>query len=121
MWIYSQHSGELSFEGKLVSAGYSGAGQGKNNQADQFIEDVGPIPQGMWVISGPPIDTAKHGPYVLTLTPATGTITHGRAGFLMHGDSVEHPGAASEGCIIMPRAIRELVWESGDRQLQVGL
>ena len=37
----------------------------------------------------------------------------------MHGDSIEHPGAASEGCIIVARPIREQVWESGDRKLQV--
>jgi len=33
--------------------------------------------------------------------------------------SIEHPGAASEGCIIVARPIREQVWESGDRKLQV--
>jgi hypothetical protein len=35
-------------------------------------------------------------------------------GFLMHDDSIEHPGAASKGCIIMSRDVRWKVWEYGD-------
>lgn len=35
---------------------------------------------------------------------------HGRAGFYMHGDKVAAPGNASEGCIIMPRAVRAQCW-----------
>jgi hypothetical protein len=37
----------------------------------------------------------------------------------MHGDSKEHPGCASQGCIILPRPVREQVWHSGDRELEV--
>lgn len=33
--------------------------------------------------------------------------------------SLEHPGAASEGCVIMPPFVRGKVWESGDHRLQV--
>jgi len=56
---------------------------------------------------------------VLKLNPAPSTDTHGRGGFLMHGDSKEHPGSASHGCVILPRAVREEVWNSGDRELEV--
>jgi hypothetical protein len=56
---------------------------------------------------------------VLTLKPEADTQTFGRTGFLMHGDSIESPGCASQGCVIMPRPIREQVWKSGDRDLQV--
>jgi hypothetical protein len=59
--------------------------------------------QGGGTIEGPPINTAKHGPYVLRLEPASGTDTFGRSGFLMHGDSKKSPGCAFEGCVIMPR------------------
>ena len=45
--------------------------------------------------------------------------THGRSGLLMHGDSKEHPGSASHGCVILPRSVREEVWQSGDRDLEV--
>lgn len=41
----------------------------------------------------------------------------GVAGFAMPGDSIEHPGAASEGCIITPRDVREKVWVSGNHHL----
>jgi hypothetical protein len=119
MWTYKQATGELSHDGVLVGTGYSGFGAGKNNPADQAIPDVGPIPTGNWIIEGPPFDSAEHGPYVMRLTPEQGTNAHGRSGFLLHGDSVEHPGAASRGCIVMPRPIREQVWASGDRKLQV--
>lgn len=118
-WTYAQKSGELQQDGKPVATGYSGAGTGKNNPEIQNVPNVGPIPQGDWTIAGPPVDTADHGPYVLRLNPADGTETFGRNGFLMHGDSKEHPGCASHGCIILPRTVREQVWNSGDRELEV--
>jgi hypothetical protein len=37
----------------------------------------------------------------------------------MHGDSIAHPGCASEGCIIMGQKIRQQIWTSGDHQLRV--
>jgi hypothetical protein len=118
-WTYSQKSGELDQNGNRVATGYSGAGTGKNNPEMQHVHNVGPIPQGDWTITGPPVDTKTHGPYVLKLAPTIETETFGRSGFLMHGDSREHPGTASEGCIIVPRAVREEVWKSGDRDLKV--
>jgi hypothetical protein len=50
--------------------------------------------------------------------PRTGTNLFGCHGFLMHGDSIEARGSASRECIILPRAIRELVWHSGDTVLE---
>jgi hypothetical protein len=116
---YAQKSGELQQDGKPVATGYSGAGAGKNNPALENVPNVGPIPQGDWTIAGPPVDTADHGPYVLKLNPAAATETFGRSGFLMHGDSREHPGCASHGCVILPRPVREQVWTSADRELEV--
>jgi hypothetical protein len=118
-WTYAQKTGELQQDGEHVAIGYSGAGEGKNNSDMQNVPNVGPIPRGEWTISGPPIETRDHGPYVLRLQPEAETETHGRSGFLMHGDSKAHPGTASHGCIILPRAVREQVWESGDRDLEV--
>ena len=119
MWTYAQKTGDLLQDGKPIATGYSGFDDGKNNPAMQAVHEVGPIPQGDWFIEGPPVNTAQHGPYVLTLTPAPGTNTFGRSGFLMHGDSVNAPGTASKGCIIMARTAREQVWESGDTDLSV--
>jgi hypothetical protein len=119
MWTYAQKTGDLLQDGNAVATGYSGFDNGKNNPDMQAVHDVGPIPQGDWIIVGPPVNTAAHGPYVLTLTPAQGTNTFGRSGFLMHGDAVNAPGTASKGCIIMPRTAREQVWNSGDTDLEV--
>jgi len=118
-WTYAQRSGELQQDGEHVATAYSGAGEGKNNPAMENVPNVGPIPRGNWAIVGPPVDTHDHGPYVLRLEPAAETETHGRSGFLIHGDSKTRPGTASQGCIILPRAIREQVWQSGDRELEV--
>ena len=117
-WNYYQATGKLAHDGADVALGYSGAGEGKNNPDDQTIHNVGPIPRGGYTINAPQ-DTVTHGPYVLPLTPDPANEMFGRAGFLMHGDSVVHPGTASEGCIIMPRAVREQVWASGDPALSV--
>lgn len=117
-WWYEQANGTLSQNGTIVASGYSGHGDGKNNPALQNVPDVGPIPVGSYSI-GEPCDTQTHGPYVLRLTPDAKNDMCGRAGFLIHGDSKEHPGTASHGCIILPRAVREQIWASGDRILEV--
>ena len=116
---YAQKTGELQQDGEQVATGYSGAGEGKNNPEMQSVRNVGPIPQGDWTITGPSINTADHGPYVLRLTPKNETQTFGRGGFLVHGESKSAPGTASHRGVIIPRTVREQVWNSGDRGLQL--
>ncbi len=118
-WTYTQKTGELQRDGTHIAVGYSGARAGKNNPEMENVHNIGPIPRGDWTIVGPPVNTAEHGPFVLRLDPAAGTQTFDRNGFLMHGDSIESPGCASQGCVIMPRSVREQVWNSGDRDLKV--
>lgn len=121
MWTYSQALGELfGPNGELVATGYSGHGEGVNNPALQAVHDVGPIPQGRYGINAPR-EVPGRGPYVLPLMPFATTDTFGRSGFLCHGDSIEHPGAklASHGCVILGRAAREAIWQSGDHELEV--
>lgn len=118
-WTYAQKTGELEHDGQPVANGYSGCGEGKNNPELQQVHNIGPVPQGDWTISGPPENTSEHGPYVLRLTPMPETETFGRTGFLIHGDSKTAPGSASQGCVILPHFVREKVWESGDRDLEV--
>ena len=118
MWTYDQSTGNLSENGAPAGVGSSGFGEGKNNPAMQNVHDVGPIPQGLYMI-GPPQDTATHGPHVMALTPVDGTNTFGRDGFLIHGDSIANPGTASHGCIILARPIRDEISASGDNQIQV--
>jgi hypothetical protein len=98
--------------------GYAGRGVGKNNPLMQNVSNVGPLPAGTYTIESP-VDTETHGLYVLWLTPDPMNEMFGRTGFGIHGDSIDNPGNASEGCIVLPRITREAIWESGDRQLLV--
>jgi hypothetical protein len=120
MWTYVQESGELWQGSHHVGTGYSGFEEGKNKPSMQAVKDRGPIPRGMWTIVGPPQNIIPGpGIYVLRLTPNPGTQTFGRTEFLMHGDSGNHPGCASHGCIVMPHDTRIAVWKSGDTNLEV--
>ena len=118
MFTYQQSTGKLTNpNGDLVGVGYSGLGDDKNVPASQDVAGKGPIPLGYWratsVINAP--DT---GPFSILLEPIEGNECFGRSGFRMHGDSLEHPGEASHGCIIMPRITREVFWR-GDHMLKV--
>jgi hypothetical protein len=117
-WRWDQSAGELSRDGELVSRGYSGFGRGKNNPSMQAAQGVGPIPAGRWRITER-YDSANVGPYALKLEPCAGTETFGRSAFRIHGDSIRNPGTASHGCVVVPRKVREAVWRSGDRDLEV--
>src|SRR5207245_11043197 len=132
LWIFAQSSGDLFHDEALtglalgqpeagpipVGCGYSGAGASKNCPADQAKHNLGPIPRGFYEIQ-PPRDTIEHGPFVLALLANQENRMNGRGGFLIHGDSLQNPGTASQGCIILGRAIRQRIWESGDRDLKV--
>ena len=117
-WRYDQSSGELTHNGKFISRGYSGHQLGKNNPGLEGKVATGPLPRGMWKIGGPPYNSANVGPYALHLSPV-GHDAHGRSAFKIHGDSARAPGTASKGCLIFPRNVREAIWTSGDRDLEV--
>lgn len=118
MFTYFQESGELKLDDEHVAFGYSGSPIGKNRPDMESVHNVGPIPRGMYTI-GAPYDTKTHGPFVLPLEPDLDNQMYGRSGFLIHGDSVVHPGTASEGCIILARNIREMIANSGVDRLLV--
>jgi len=123
-WHYDQSSGELSRDGKLISRGYSGNGRGKNNPALEGVPGIGPIPAGRYKI-GKPYDSQNVGPFAMPLDAVDAKpgddveARTGRGAFRVHGDSIKAPGTASKGCIILPRTIREAIWKSGDRDLEV--
>lgn len=122
MWTYQQRTGSLlKADGECLATGYSGFGADKNQPADESVKDLGPIPEGRYAIGLPQcvVEPGPHGPFVLPLTPLPSNQMFGRAGFLIHGDSIEHPGAASHGCIILPRPVREAIAGSADNQLEV--
>lgn len=118
MWKWDQSAGALSRDGAPVSNGYSGNGRGKNNPSMQAAQGVGPIPAGRWRIVSVG-DSPNTGPFTIVLQPEAGTDTFGRSEFRIHGDSIKAPGSASHGCIILPRVVRNQVWQSGDRALEV--
>ena len=128
MWKYFIKSGKLyNHKEKHVGTGYSGwddgdgvpePGEGKNDPSKVSVRSVGPLPPGKWNI-GPPFFHTTAGPYTMRLLPQKGTETHGRSGFLIHGDSGKDPGTASHGCIVLRRELRMLIWESYDHELEV--
>jgi hypothetical protein len=124
VWTYIQKTGELLHDRLRVALGYSGYDdpttrqRGKNNPELQNVANVGPIPEGKYAI-GSPHDSKEHGPFVLPLTPDPANEMFGRSDFLIHGDSKDHPGAASRGCIIVGLDARHEVNLSGDKLLQV--
>lgn len=118
MWTYDQATGKLTHNGIYAGNGYSGLAQAKNNPDMEQIPDMGCIPRGHYTVCAPHNSQAT-GEYTLALIPDFDNEMYGREGFEIHGDSDTHPGQASHGCIILGRAIRETIWESGDRKLEV--
>lgn len=125
-WVYCQNTGRLYHKDDdgnespgLGGVGYSGAPGHINNPSSQFLQNLGPIPAGVYSISGPR-DSDNTGPHVLDLTPDMGTNTGNRSSFQIHGESNDGiPGNSSKGCVIQPRNIREQVSKSGDTTLEV--
>lgn len=119
MWIYIQTTGELiSPHGEIVCTGYSGNGEWKNDPAAESVKGHGPIPAGRWKI-GFAFRHPTKGPCCMRLAPSPRTELFGRDGFMAHGDSIAHPGTASDGCIIQPFSGRKRWSESPDRDLLV--
>ena len=122
-WIYKQATGDLFHNGKYVASGYSGRDWAKNNPEAERARAVGPIPRGKWRI-GVPYESKNTGPYTIPLTAQDGKPDDvhqptGRSAFRIHGDSIRNPGTASHGCIILSRSIRQKIWASGDKDLEV--
>lgn len=116
-WTYEQRSRRLLHNGQVVGTGYSGRGAGRNNPAMENVPSTGPIPRGQYRI-GTPFTHQTKGPIVMRLTPV-GHAALGRSGFLIHGDSTQHPGEASEGCIVLGHALRNAIVRSHDTTLEV--
>jgi hypothetical protein len=117
-WTFKQSTGEL-FDADMVlsSVGYAGGNcgkniEGKNNPSMQSVQCVGPLPQGVYTLSLP-VEGTHLGPFAIPLIPDANNEMFGRGRFYIHGDTTPS-GNASEGCVIMPRAIRGAMAASGD-------
>jgi hypothetical protein len=118
-WTYEIATGNLlGPDGSLVATGYSGNGIGKNSTLYQNRIDVGPIPMGSYEI-GPAMNSPQMGPHVMSLTPFLSNEMYGRSGFFIHGDAINDPGHASDGCVVMPLQTRIAISTSGDDVLDV--
>ena len=122
MWTFEQKTGRLLHNGQLIATGYAGGNCGKNpegiNNPDmQSVHNIGPLPQGKYTF-GVPVSQSHLGPYAIPLSPDPNNQMFGRSGFFCHGDTAI-PRQASEGCIIMPRAIRNVIGASPDKDLEV--
>lgn len=122
MWFYVITSGDLyqssNYGTRDIGRGYSGLDECKNNPAMCDIKDRGPIPEGFYFL-GRAVDDPEHGPCAIPLTSSANNQMFNRAGFWIHGDSKEHPGQASHGCVILDRKIREVIDASDDKRLRV--
>ncbi len=125
MWIYGQSSGVFESPTQTIEGvGYSGYPPHVNDSAAEGLVNQGPIPCGNYTFLSPR-DTPLHGAFVLPLLPDAATRARITAmgrdadSFLCHGDSVDEPGSASRGCLILPRDIREAIWNSTDHALSV--
>jgi RHS repeat-associated protein len=124
-WEYCQVTGRLYYNNittgqrTLTGTGYSGCGVGLNNPGMQGVGDVGPIPQGYWTI-GPMRNSVRTGPHVLDLIPKPETDLFGRDNsFQIHGNNTCDDQSASRGCIVLDRAIRDVIAQSCDDLLWV--
>ncbi len=118
MLTYEQTTGKLLGLAPRVYLGYSGFGRWKNNPDFEFAHNVGPVPAGSYALSDP-FNDPLHGPLCFWLWPKPGTETFGRTGLMVHGDSKEHPGSASHGCIAMEHEGRQAMAASREQELEV--
>lgn len=117
-WRYQQSTGDLWHFGSYEGRGYSGHGAGLNNHALEADAGVGPVPVGMWKI-GPAHRSLHTGPITMNLDPVAPNTAHGRSLFRIHGDNSAANHSASRGCIILGRALRQVISTSSDYDLEV--
>ena len=108
--------------GAFVSKAYAGGNcgknpEGRNNAAMCSVKNIGPLPEGLYTM-GAPVEHSHLGPFAIPLTPDPTNEMHGRGDFYVHGDTTPS-GNASEGCIILPRAVREALHASPDTRIRV--
>ena len=123
MSTFEQSTGKLfDASGKFLAKGYAGGNDGKNpegvnNPNMQDVKSIGPLPQGTYTF-GVAVDHSTLGAFAIPLIPDSDNEMFGRGHFYMHGDTTPS-GNASEGCIIMPPAIRHQLYNSDDKTVIV--
>ena len=93
---------------RFVGTGYAGRGTHRDDPQSINLFRQGPLPVGDYWIEAPRSHPVL-GPYALALTPWPSNEMYGRSAFYIHGDNKSANFTASEGCIILPRIIREVI------------
>ena len=125
MLTYSQSSGVLTLNGLQLAHGWAGNHDGKNNPDLQTMRGVGPLPRGLYTLDGWEAQHDHLGPMVCHLTPDKSNNMRAsdgedRNGFYIHGPSTgANYGQESMGCIVLLRADRVSVKNSGETRLEV--
>lgn len=122
--LYEIKTGRWFHDGKLLGTGFAGndpnhngrhdSGEGLNDPSMVAVKSTGPLPPALYEIT-PPVNHPTCGAFAMYLKPLQPLVMFGRDGFFIHGGG---PGA-SLGCIVLPRAVREAIWATGDRRLNV--
>lgn len=120
MYVYEQSTGKLFREGRLIGIGYAGREIDKNIPESQCKHGLGPLPRGFYTI-GKSYTHPHLGPLCFNLEPdaANDMCDPPRALFRIHADAIGNPGSASDGCVVMGKAIRMQIEVAGDTRLQV--
>jgi non-ribosomal peptide synthetase component E (peptide arylation enzyme) len=123
-WTFEIVTGKMyAPDGNYVGSGYAGGNLGRNPEAinNPFKQDqhnIGPLPAGMYTFGEWLDKHPKLGKDVFSLAPDKDNVMYGRSGFYCHGDTVK-PRCASEGCIVMPNAVRKAMYNSDCHRLKV--
>lgn len=124
LWLYQQSTGNLYHQptnpssATLVATGYAGNGSNLNSPLGQSVPNSGPLPQGDYSF-GPQRNSLRTGRGVMDLIPDPTNLMFNRSAFQMHGDNGQGNRTASDGCIIMPRSVRDLIGNGSDKRLRV--
>ena len=118
-FTWRQRAGHMA--GGVAADGYSGHGVGVNCPEMQDESMVGPLPRGKYTVM-PAVTHPKLGPVAMALVPDFENVMYGRSAFFIHGDNNRGDRSASEGCIILPRAVRNVIAQTvsgGHNRLEV--
>lgn len=120
MITFDRKAGTLTFgDGHVEHGIWSGHGDAANDPSRERDHMIGPLPGGMYRMLDPRT-SPQLGTYVLDLTPFPANEMFGRSLFRIHGDTVNDANhAASDGCIIAQRLVRERCNAELDHLLKV--
>lgn len=102
-------------DGSLLGVCYAGHPPHVNDISAVNVKNIGPLPPGSYRM-GTAYNNIHTGPLSIPLIPLAEQThspeenpfawLHGRNDFYIHGDSLNHPGYASDGCIVASHEIR---------------